>query len=131
MNVVLCDAIREHRLVRFVYDGYERIVEPHVYGRTRTGRELLAGWLVGGWSASEPEPGWRTYRVEAMHDVVAAAQRFAPLRVRFPREDHRFEEIYCQAAPADAVPEPATDIAQRRTPAEAEQEEKTRPLSGP
>ena len=30
MNALVCDAIRSRRLLRFIYEGYERIVEPHV-----------------------------------------------------------------------------------------------------
>ena len=31
MNILICDAIRTRSLLRFVYDGYERVVEPHLY----------------------------------------------------------------------------------------------------
>ena len=71
MNIVICDAIRARRQLRFVYDGYERIVEPHAYGVNTAGHEAVSGWLAGGWSASEPEPGWRMFLVERMHDVAA------------------------------------------------------------
>jgi hypothetical protein len=27
MNTLICDAIRARRLIRFVYDGYERVAE--------------------------------------------------------------------------------------------------------
>ena len=46
MNVVVCDAIRARRLLRFVYDGYERVVEPHLYGVNTAGHETLSGWLA-------------------------------------------------------------------------------------
>lgn len=29
MHALICDAIRARRLLRFVYEGYERIIEPH------------------------------------------------------------------------------------------------------
>ena len=45
MNVVICDAIRARRLLRFVYDGYERVVEPHVHGVTTAGHEAVRGYL--------------------------------------------------------------------------------------
>jgi predicted DNA-binding transcriptional regulator YafY len=98
MNLVLCDAIRERRLVRFVYAGYERIVEPYAYGTARGGRELLMGWLARGWSSSNPEPGWRTFHVDEMHDVVATAEPFAGSRATYRGGDRRFEQVYCQVA---------------------------------
>jgi predicted DNA-binding transcriptional regulator YafY len=108
MNIVLCDAIREHRLVRFVYAGYERIVEPYTYGTTRSGRELLMGWLARGWSRSEPTPGWRTFHVDEMRDIAAMAEPFAGTRAGYRGGGRRFEQVYCEAAlPTSATTPPA------------------------
>ena len=96
MNVVICDAIRARRLLRFVYDGYERIVEPHLYGVNSAGHEALSGWLVSGWSKSEPEPGWRMYLVSEMHDVAATAESFSGARPGYNSGDSRMERIFCQ-----------------------------------
>jgi hypothetical protein len=96
MNIVLCDAIRERRLVRFVYAGYERVVEPYTYGTARSGRELLMGWLVRGWSSSDPTPGWRTFHVDEMHDVAATAEAFFGSHAGYHGGDRRFEQVYCE-----------------------------------
>src|SRR5690349_7373701 len=76
MNIVICDAIRARRQLRFVYDGYERIVEAHTYGVNTAGHEAVSGWLAGGWSSSEPEPGWRMFLVERMEHVTATSTPF-------------------------------------------------------
>jgi hypothetical protein len=104
MNVLFCDAIRARRLVRFAYGGYERVIEPHAYGVTRDGHELLTGWLVSGWSASAPGQGWRTYRVDQISDAVATSQSFtAPWRgYRF--NDPRLQTVYCQLEPLTVWP---------------------------
>ena len=95
MNIVICDAIRAHRLLRFVYDGYERIVEPHAYGVNTAGHEAVSGWLAGGWSASHPEPGWRMFLVSDMAQVAALAEGFAAPREGYNADSPAFRELYC------------------------------------
>jgi hypothetical protein len=95
MNTLICDAIRARRLIRFAYDGYERVAEPHLYGISSASREVLSAYLVGGWSASEGAPGWRKYLVREMLVVswgrgsrrnapMTPTARFAGTR-RYPR----------------------------------------------
>src|SRR4051812_7359335 len=100
MNVVICDAIRARRLLRFFYEGYERIVEPHVYGETSAGNEVLRGWLVRGWSKSDPEPGWRMFRLDGMQDVAAMAEAFEAARGGYNPEDTQIARVYCRLEPA-------------------------------
>lgn len=96
MNVVICDAIRARRLLRFVYDGYERVVEPHLYGINSAGREALSAYLVRGWSASEAAPGWRSYLLDEMRDTAALADGFSGAREGFNPEDSRMTRVYCR-----------------------------------
>ncbi|MFL5576881.1 MAG: hypothetical protein ACJ79S_13020 [Gemmatimonadaceae bacterium] len=96
MNVVVCDAIRARRLLRFVYDGYERIVEPHLYGINTAGHEALSAYLVRGWSESEAAPGWRTYLISEMQGAAALAEGFAGEREGFNPDDSRMVRIYCR-----------------------------------
>ena len=114
MNVILCDAIRAQRLIRFVYAGYERVVEPYTYGVTRSGREMLMGWLVGGWSSSDPTPGWRTFYVDEMHDVAATAEAFSGPRTGYRGGGRRYDRVYCQAD-SPAAPPAAADAHPRAT----------------
>lgn len=96
MNVVICDAIRARRLLRFVYDGYERIVEPHLYGVNTAGHEALSAYLVSGWSGSEPEPGWRTYLISEMEGTAALAEGFAGVRGGYNPRDSRMTQLFCR-----------------------------------
>ena len=93
---VLCDAIRARRLVRFVYEGYERVVEPHLYGINAQHHEMLSGFLVGGWSASDASPGWRNYLVREMADVHALAEPFAGAREGYNPHDPAFRQLFCR-----------------------------------
>ena len=96
MNVTICDAIRARHLLRFVYDGYERVVEPHAYGVNTAGHEALSAWLAGGWSATGTEPGWRMFLVDQMRDVAALAEPFDAPRAGYNPDPGQFVRIHCQ-----------------------------------
>ena len=104
MHGILCDAIRAKRLVRFIYDGYERIVEPHLHGINAASHEILTGWLVGGWSESRPEPGWRNYLVKDMHDVHALADHFEGPRPKYNAFDPKVRQVFCRLEPVVTRP---------------------------
>ena len=101
MNAIICDAIRAKRLIRFIYEGYERIVEPHIHGINSANHEMLSGWLVGGWSGSKPEPGWRNYLVKDMEDVHALADGFDRPRARYNAFDKQMRQVFCRVEPVD------------------------------
>src|SRR5688572_30962895 len=113
MNTLICDAIRARRLIRFVYDGYERVAEPHAYGISTANHEVVSGYLVGGWSASEGAPGWRKYLVHQMHDIHALAETFPGPRGGYNPEDRQLRQVFCRletaarVAAAEARPESA------------------------
>ena len=81
----IMEAARLHRLLRFVYDGLERKVEPYslVFKRRRDGvaREYFYAWdLTGGRSS---EVGIKSYTADKVQSVVIADETFEP---RFPIE---------------------------------------------
>lgn len=108
MNTLICDAIRSRRLVRFIYDGYERVAEPHLYGISTANHEVLSAYLVGGWSASEGAPGWRKYLVVDMHDIHALAESFDGPRPGYNPEDRQMRQMFCrlEVAPRAAADAP-------------------------
>jgi hypothetical protein len=101
MDQRICDAIRHRTRLRFIYEGYERIVEPHLYGINTASHEALSAWLVGGWSTSEPEPGWRNYLVREMHDLQVLSAAFDGPRPGFNPADDSFRQVYCRLEEAD------------------------------
>jgi hypothetical protein len=73
---VLCDAIRLRHVVRFLYHGGVREVEPYVYGRDANGRELLRAFQLRGASRSGETSGWKTFHVEDMASVAVTFEAF-------------------------------------------------------
>lgn len=81
----IMESARLHRLLRFMYDGLERVIEPYalVSKRRKDGvaREYLYGWdLRGGRSG---EVGIKSYIADKVHSVAILDQTFEP---RFPIE---------------------------------------------
>ena len=64
---------------------------------------MLSGWLVGGWSESRPEPGWRNYLVRDMHDVHALADRFDGPRPKYNPFDPQVRQVFCRLEPVGAA----------------------------
>jgi predicted nucleotidyltransferase component of viral defense system len=81
----IMESARLHRLLRFMYDGLERVIEPYalIFKRRKDGvaREYLYGWdLRGGRSG---EVGIKSYIADKVHSVAILDQTFDP---RFPIE---------------------------------------------
>jgi len=62
MNGLIAAAIEQRRLLKLAYSAGSRIVEPHVYGRSGDGRELLRCYQLAGESASRERAGWKLLR---------------------------------------------------------------------
>jgi predicted nucleotidyltransferase component of viral defense system len=76
----IMESARLNRLLRFVYDGLERIVEPYalVFKRRRdgVGREYFYGWdRLGGRSG---EIGIKSYIADKVHSVTILEENFEP-----------------------------------------------------
>ena len=48
MNVLLCQAIDARKVVHFFYDGEYRFAEPHCYGVSKHGHEMLRAYQTSG-----------------------------------------------------------------------------------
>lgn len=77
MNTALAQAIREHHIVVFWYDGLTRTVEPHTYGIQKdTGNEVLSGFQTAGFSHSGDLPGWRLYKLSEISSLTITERNF-------------------------------------------------------
>lgn len=94
MNLLIARAIEERRLLMFGYGDLVRVVEPHLYGVTTTGREALSAWMRPGLSRSDPQGGWRMFRAEELRDVQLLPDRFEGPREGFNPDDRNFVRVY-------------------------------------
>ena len=94
MQDVICQAIREKRLLELHYDGLQRRVAPHIYGIDASGEELLSCYQVWGGSDGEPA-GWLSLRLVEISQLRLTTKRFAP-RPEHQRRDEAIARVYCQ-----------------------------------
>ena len=110
---MICEAIRGRRLMMYEYGGLIRVVDPHLFGENEAGNKLLSGWLRPGYSRSDPQGGWRTWRVERIGSAQLLDQQFAGPRPGYNPADRRVAEVFCALSAAalvtDADPGPAAD----------------------
>ena len=86
MQDVICQAIREKRLLELHYDGQIYRVAPHIYGIDAAGDELLSCYQVWGGTGGEPA-SWREFRL--------TTKRFAP-RPEYQRGNGAIARVFCQ-----------------------------------
>ncbi len=98
----ICGAIVSHRLLAFNYEGFERIVEPHRYGRNTAGHDALLAWLVRGHSESGAGAGWRAYLLVEMRDIRALDESFQSARPGYNPGDGSMQVVYCELTPGSA-----------------------------
>jgi hypothetical protein len=89
-------AIENKRLIRFKYQGKERIVEPHDYG-IQKGVARLLSWQVSGESSGRL-PGWRWFDVGDMSEFEVLDRTF-PGNRDVSGKHHQWDKIFIRVAP--------------------------------
>jgi hypothetical protein len=97
MRCEICEAISKKGVIKFYYEGLERIVQPHVYGKNETtGKEFLRGYQVGGYSSSGKIPGWLLFDVSKISDIEITDETFDNTAPGYNRNDPQISHIYCR-----------------------------------
>jgi len=94
MQDVICQAIREKRLLELEYEGRAYRVAPHIYGIDAAGDELLSCYHVWGGTDGEPA-GWKAFKLTAVSQVCLTSKRFAP-RPEHQRDNGHIARVFCQ-----------------------------------
>ena len=95
-NKTIQYAIRNKCIVKFTYQGYPRVVEPHAYGTTSTGEEVIRCYQIGGTSSSGKVPGWRLMEVSQIKSLVVTEEHFSGGRIGYRRGDRGMSTIFCE-----------------------------------
>lgn len=91
---LLEQAIKEHYIVTFLYDGCRRTVEPFLIGTTTRGNLSLRGFQISGESNSRKVPAWRIFHLEKITDLCLTNEMFDGLRPEFNPNDKHMREVY-------------------------------------
>ncbi len=95
MDTQICSAIENRQVLAFNYDGYPRVVEPHAYGLSKTGKDMLRAYQVAGESKSDPTLGWRPFLVKKIKNLTILDQTFTGTRPLYNPEDKSMVRVYC------------------------------------
>ena len=95
MNQEIIEAIENKNLVEFRYDGELRIVEPHCYGLSTKGNEVLRAYQVDGYS-SYGNMGWKMYDLGKANNINILEDTFDEPRNGYKKGDKDMDEIYVE-----------------------------------
>lgn len=79
MDAFIRDAIATKQVIVFAYQGHQRVVEPHIYGR-KDGVLQILGYQIGGRSSQGKLPDWRRFDLPLMRDLQLHGSGFAGAR---------------------------------------------------
>lgn len=94
MNSNICDAIENQFVIEFYYEREIRIVEPHCYGVSSKGNEIIRGYQIGGYSSSG-KMGWKLYDISKTEAIITTETKFE-VRSDYKRGDKGMAEIYAE-----------------------------------
>lgn len=96
MNQTIINAIRNCEQLTFSYDGLQRVVEPHTYGVTTTGKESLRAYQVQGGHVSGHNQPWHLFTISKMIGLRSTGSKFQGSRQGYKRQDTAMQRIYAQ-----------------------------------
>jgi predicted DNA-binding transcriptional regulator YafY len=95
MDKSIIQAVQNQQLLRFNYDGGERVVEPHCYGQTSKGNDAIRAFQVRGYSSSGTL-GWRLFKLSEATSIEVLEEAFENPRSDYKRGDKGMSVIYAE-----------------------------------
>jgi hypothetical protein len=96
VNQTIINAIQQKKLLSLSYDGIAPIVEPHVYGVSKKGNELLRCYQVEGGHNSDKPHEWELLTVSKISSLSDTGRNFSDARPDYKRDDKTMQTIYAQ-----------------------------------
>jgi hypothetical protein len=96
---LLWSAIEHKRMIRLIYHGKERVVEPHDHGILNGSVQLL-GYQIAG-SSSRSLPNWILMKVDEMDNVEPLEITFAGRRPTASGKHLRWDILFIRVQAAD------------------------------
>jgi hypothetical protein len=91
-------AIEEARMIRLVYHGKERILEPHDHGVLNGSVQLLGYQMAG--ASSRPLPNWILLKTDEISDLQRLDQIFEGGRPTATGGHIKWEKLFIRVRPA-------------------------------
>jgi len=96
MNNIISTAIENKQCLTFTYEGCERNVEPHTYGVSNTGKNLIRAYQIGGRSRNGQIPDWRLFDESKMRDCRISDEKASMPRNGYKKGDKALKKIYAE-----------------------------------
>ena len=90
MLEIIATAIGKKRILRLIYNGEERFIEPHTLGTSSKGNILISAWQITG-----KEPGWRTFNLIDIENLSITQETFVGPRDGFTTAPTNFVSTMC------------------------------------
>jgi len=91
---LLKSAIEKQELLRFIYNGRERIVEPQTFGMDWAGEDVLRAYQTSGESESGQPVGLKLFHVAEMSSLRKTGKSFGNARPEHNPNDSAMKTIY-------------------------------------
>lgn len=93
---MICEAILNRLVIKFIYDGETRIVETFALGYHKdTGNLVLRSYQVGGYSKNANEPPWRLFDMNNATELETTTKIARSDREYYNPNDMHMSEILC------------------------------------
>jgi predicted DNA-binding transcriptional regulator YafY len=97
MNTLITDAVRDKRVLALNYEPGARLIEPHAYGRSAEGHDLLRAYQTSGASAKGEPENWKLFRLDRVKSLAPTDGNFSGPRPGYRRGDKAMKgAIYAQ-----------------------------------
>lgn len=96
MKQIISQAIHNKIRLSFSYDGLRRIVEPHAYGMTSKGNEVLRCFQVNGGHNSPNPHNWELLSASKIFGLSLTEEHFSSARPGYKRGDKAMSTIFAQ-----------------------------------
>src|SRR5215831_20761579 len=96
---LLWSAIEHRRMIRLVYHGKDRLLEPHDHGILNGSVQLL-GYQIAG-TSSRPLPNWILMKVGEIDDLVLREQTFLGGRPTASGKHVKWDVLFIRVKPAN------------------------------
>lgn len=91
MNNLICQAIDNKSIIVFDYNGVKCTVEPHCYGITNNGEEVIYGYQIN----TDPNK-WDVFLISKISSLALYGQYFSRARDGFNTDKIGFASINCK-----------------------------------
>ncbi|WP_132834341.1 MULTISPECIES: hypothetical protein [unclassified Pseudomonas] len=95
MKQTIIDAISNFQVLTFIYSGIPRVVEPHAFGISRTGKEILRCFQTHGGHVTSGHK-WVLCEMRKISDLKVSGTRFQTPRSGYRRGDPDMISIFAQ-----------------------------------